>query len=343
MRELPVSGMKGILGGRRLLLAPMAGVTDPVFRSICRELGADLCFTEMISAKGLMYANEKTRRLLDTAPSESDVSVQIFGHEPETMASQAAWIEEALGPKLVSIDINMGCPVRKIVTKGDGSALMKEPALASAIVSAVKRAVSVPVTCKFRRSWDPSDQYEEAWEFGLRMEEAGADAVCIHGRYSTQMYRGWSDRGCIAEAKRRMSVPVVGNGDVFTGEDAVLLADETGCDAVMIARGAMGNPWIFADACDALADGGGFVPPSWKDRISMCRRHIREFDEFANGHLGDMKRHAMKYVQGMPGASKARGAFGSCRTAEDFESVLNDLEKACQSAEESCWEAMNAG
>ena len=185
--------MDGLFEGYRVLLAPMAGVTDVAFRALCREQGADLAFTEMVSAKGLSYANEKTRCLLALAPGEDKVAVQLFGHEPDVMAREAAWIEDEMGDALAYLDVNMGCPARKIVTKGDGSALMREPELAAAIVAAVKAVVAHPVTVKFRRGWAEGD--ETAPEFARRMEAAGADACAVHGRYALQLYRGSADWG----------------------------------------------------------------------------------------------------------------------------------------------------
>ena len=225
--------MEGLFGKYRVLLAPMAGVSDIAFRTLCREAGADLAFTEMVSAKGLSFANEKTRHLLALAGGESQVAVQLFGHEPEVMASQAAWIEDEMGESLAYLDINMGCPARKIVSKGDGSALMKEPDLAASIVRAVKGAVVHPVTVKFRRGWAEGD--ETAPAFARRMEEAGADGVTVHGRFAEQLYRGSADWGVIARVREAVSVPVVGNGDIRSGADAMRMAVETGCDAVMIA------------------------------------------------------------------------------------------------------------
>ena len=223
-----------------LLLAPMAGVTDEAFRALCREQGASLAYTEMVSAKGLSFANEKTRHLLRLAPGENLVAVQLFGHEPAVMAEQAAWIEHTMGDTLAYLDINMGCPARKIVTKGDGSALMCDPALAASIVSAVRDAVYHPVTVKFRRGFKIGE--ETAPEFARRMEAAGACAVTVHGRFSEQLYRGSADWDVIAKVKRSVAIPVVGNGDVRCGADAVALREKTGCDAIMIGRGAEGNP-----------------------------------------------------------------------------------------------------
>lgn len=307
----------------RVLLAPMAGVSDIAFRALCLECGADLAYTEMVSAKGLSYANEKTRHLIDLAPGEDLVAVQLFGHEPDTMAREAAWIEDELGKALAYLDINMGCPARKIVTKGDGSALMKDPELAARIVAQVAGAVSHPVTVKFRRGWSEGD--ETAPEFARRMEAAGAAAVTVHGRYAMQLYRGSSDRGVIARVKGAVSVPVVGNGDVRTGADAVAMTAETGCDAVMIARGAEGNPWVFAQAKAALAGRTEPAPPTIEDRIAMARRHARLLSQREGHNVVRMRKHAMWYVAGLPGASAARARFNYCETVEDFDRVFDEL------------------
>ena len=312
------------------ILAPMAGVSDIAFRTVCREFGADLTFTEMVSAKGLSYANEKTRHLLDLADGESKVGVQLFGHEPDTMASQAAWVEDVMGNTLAYIDINMGCPARKIVSKGDGSALMKEPELAASIVSAIKSATSVNVTAKFRRGWEMGD--ETAVEFAKRLEQAGVDAVTVHGRFAEQLYRGASDRGVIGRVKDAVSVPVVGNGDIKSGADAVAMVRETGCDAVMIARAAEGNPWIFEQVKAALKGEEEPPKPTASDRIHMARRHARLLEQREGRNIVRMRKHAMWYVTGLPGASKARGMFNYCTTLEDFERVFDQLEEICHAS-----------
>lgn len=315
--------MDGLFGGHRVLLAPMAGVTDVAFRALCLEQGADLAFTEMVSAKGLSYANEKTRHLLALAPGERQVAVQLFGHEPEVMASQAAWVEQEMGESLAYLDINMGCPARKIVSKGDGSALMREPELAAAIVSAVKRAVSHPVTVKFRRGWAEGD--ETAPAFAQRLEAAGADAVAVHGRFAQQLYRGSADWGAISRVKQAVAVPVVGNGDVRCGADAVRMAAETGCDAVMVARAAEGNPWVFAQVKAAL-DGAPEPPaPTVEERVAMARRHARLLAEREGRNVVRMRKHAAWYVHGLPGAAAARGRINACTSPEDFDAVLDEL------------------
>ena len=312
------------------ILAPMAGVSDIAFRTVCREFGADLSFTEMVSAKGLSYANEKTRHLLDLADGESKVGVQLFGHEPDTMASQAAWVEDVMGDTLAYIDINMGCPARKIVSKGDGSALMKDPELAASIVSAIKSVTSVNVTAKFRRGWGMGD--ETAVEFAKRLEQAGVDAVTVHGRFAEQLYRGESDRGVIGRVKEAVNVPVVGNGDIKCGADAVAMVRETGCDAVMIARAAEGNPWIFEQVKAALKGEEEPPKPTASDRIQMARRHARLLEQREGRNIVRMRKHAMWYVTGLPGASKARGMFNYCTTLEDFERVLDQLEEICHAS-----------
>ena len=307
----------------RLLLAPMAGVSDEAFRTLCREQGADLTYTEMVSAKGLSYANEKTRHLLDLAPGEDRVAVQLFGHEPDTMAAQAAWIEEEMGEALAYLDINMGCPARKIVSKGDGSALMKDPILAAAIVRAVAAAVEHPVTVKFRLGWATGE--ETAPEFARLMEDAGAAAVAVHGRFAEQLYRGSADWGAVARVKEAVGVPVVGNGDVRTGGDAVAMVARTGCDAVMIARGAEGNPWVFAQAKAALAGEPEPSAPGAGERVAMARRHARLLSEREGKNIVRMRKHAMWYMAGLPGASAARSKINACVSVEDFDRVFDEL------------------
>ncbi len=308
-----------------VLLAPMAGVSDIAFRTLCLEQGADATFTEMVSAKGLSHANERTRHLLDLAEGERTVGVQLFGHEPRTMADQAARVEDEMAERLAWIDVNMGCPSRKIVAKGDGAALMNDPDLAARIVRSIRDAVDRPVTVKIRRGWD--EDAETAPEFARHMEEAGADAVTVHGRFATQLYRGHADWDAIARVKEAVSVPVVGNGDVRTGSDALVMIERTGCDHVMIARAAEGNPWIFAQAKAALAGEPEPAAPTAAARIAMARRHARLLDRCDGRSIVRMRKHAMWYMRGLPGAAAARAKINACSKIEDFDAVFDELQK----------------
>ncbi len=308
-----------------VLLAPMAGVSDVAFRTLCREQGADMAFTEMVSAKGLSYSNEKTRRLLALADGESCVGVQLFGHEPFTLAQQAAWIENTLGASLAWIDINMGCPARKITSKGDGAALMRTPDLAVNIVREVKSAIMHPVTVKFRRGWDEDN--ETACDFACHMEEAGADAIVIHGRYATQFYRGKCEWEVIGRVKNAVGIPVVGNGDIKTGSDAKAMIEKTACDHIMIARAAEGNPWIFAHVKACLS--GDLEPeePTAAERIAMARRHAELLDRSIGRNIVRMRKHAMWYMHGLPGAAAARARINMCTTLDEFNAVFDELEE----------------
>jgi tRNA-dihydrouridine synthase B len=307
------------------MLAPMAGVSDPAMRQLCIEQGAQLTFTEMVSAKGLSYANERTSRLLDRAPNERMVGVQLFGHEPDTMAEQARQIASELGSALAVIDLNMGCPARKIVSKGDGASLMERPEEARAIIEAAVAAVDVPVTVKFRRGYGNGD--ETASRFACMVEEAGASAVTVHGRFAQQMYHGSSCPEAIARVKAAVGIPVVGNGDICDGASALRLIESTGCDAVMIGRAAQGDPWVFADVRAALEGAAPASPPTPYERIEMARRHAHLLHGRDPRSVVRMRKHAGWYCKGLPGASAARGALNACTTVEDFDEVFNRLEE----------------
>ncbi|MGB4593007.1 MAG: tRNA dihydrouridine synthase DusB [Coriobacteriia bacterium] len=315
--------IKTLLSSARVVLGPMAGITEAPFRGICKRMGAGLTYTEMISAKGLHYNPDApvSRALLTFHPEETPCGVQLFGAEPELMATQAARIVERHGENVALIDINMGCPVTKVVNKGEGSALMRTPELAAEIVRAVTGASGVPVTAKFRKGWD--DVTGNAVEFAQAMEEAGAAAVCVHGRTRGQFYRGAADWDVIAAVKATVSVPVIGSGDVFSARDALAMFERTGVDAVMIARGAQGDPWIFAQA-RALIERGEEIPaPTALERIDMAREHAAALVAFGGEHaFTRMRKHVAWYITEMPGATRIRDAANIARSYAELDALL---------------------
>ncbi|HSK46613.1 MAG TPA: tRNA dihydrouridine synthase DusB [Coriobacteriia bacterium] len=314
-----------ILAANRVLLAPMAGVTEAPFRAICKRMGAGLTYTEMVSAKGLHYNPDSvaSQALLTFAEEETPCAVQIFGSEPELMARQAASLVERYADKIALIDINMGCPVGKVVGKGEGSALMRTPELAEKVVSAVAQACSVPVTVKFRKGWDANEV--NAPDFARRMEAAGAASVTVHGRTREQFYKGEADWEVIAQVKQAVSVPVIGSGDVFTADDVVAMLDRTGVDGVMVARGARGNPWIFREAKALLESGVATPAPTQFERIEMAREHAGALVGFAGERaVVRMRKHVAWYLSEMPGASHARTRVNSCTSYEALDEVLDE-------------------
>lgn len=281
----------------RLILAPMAGVTDLAFRQICREHGAGLTVTEMVSAKAMEFGDKKTPKLLRLAPGEHPASAQIFGSAPECMAHSAQRALEISGCEI--IDINMGCPAPKIVNNGDGSALMKSPDLAARIVEAVKKAVPVPVTVKFRMGWDANSV--NCVEFARMCEQAGADMIAVHGRTRSQQYSGQANWDIIRAVKQVVSIPVTANGDVFTPEDVPRILAHTGADFVMIGRGSLGDPWIFERA-NALLQTGELPPlPPFAERIDTAVRQIELAVEDKGEHIAllEARKHVNWYLKGV--------------------------------------------
>ena len=302
-----------------VILAPMAGITDLPFRILCKEQGADVMVTEMISAKALFYGNKNTLPLMQTEEEEKPIGVQIFGSEPELMGAMAHKIENK---GFSYIDINMGCPVPKIVNNKEGSALMLNPELAGRIVKEVSKAVSLPVTVKFRKGFD--DDHINAPEFAQIMEENGAAAVAVHGRTRVQYYTGEADWNIIKEVKKAVSIPVIGNGDIFTPEDAKRMLYETGCDGLMIARGAKGNPWIFSRTLHYLETGELLGPPDKEELKETILRHAQLQIQFKGEYLGlcEMRKHLSWYTVGLPHSSSLRNDVNQTETWEDFYNLI---------------------
>ena len=302
-----------------VILAPMAGITDLPFRILCKEQGADVMVTEMISAKALFYGNKNTLPLMQTEEEEKPIGVQIFGPEPELMGAMAHKIENK---GFSYIDINMGCPVPKIVNNKEGSALMLNPELAGRIVKEVSKAVSLPVTVKFRKGFD--DDHINAPEFAKIMEENGAAAVAVHGRTRVQYYTGEADWNIIKEVKKAVSIPVIGNGDVTTGEQAIRMREETGCDGVMIGRGAQGNPWIFRELLEYEKTGKLPERPSPEVIRETMLRHARLQMEYKGDFIGirEMRKHVAWYTKGMKGSSKLRDEINRTESYEELEALL---------------------
>ncbi len=315
--------VRAILSAGNVVLAPMAGITEAPFRGICKRMGAGLTYTEMVSAKGLHYNPDSrvSNELLTLAAEEVPCAVQIFGAEPELMAAQAARIVERHDENVALLDINMGCPVTKVVAKGEGSALMRTPGLAAEIVAAVVANVPVPVTAKFRTGWDA--QSENAVEFAQAMEAAGAAAVAIHGRSRSQFYRGPANWDAIARVKRALAIPVLGSGDVFSAQDARRMLDETGVDGVMVARGAQGNPWIFAQARALIDRGETLEPPTPFERIDTAREHAAALVALGGERaFTRMRKHVGWYITGMPGAIRLRDAANHAASYAELDALL---------------------
>ena len=302
-----------------LALAPMAGITDLPFRLICRRLGCGMTVSEMVSAKGLLYKNVKTTEMLRIDDGERPTAIQLFGSVPAELA-EAARMVEASGADM--IDFNMGCPVPKIVNNGEGSALMKNPHLAHDILAAMVKAVKIPVTVKFRAGWD--DNNRNAVEIARAVEAAGVSAVAVHGRTRQQFYEGKADWSIIADVKQAVKVPVFGNGDIFTVADGLRMLEQTGCDGLMIGRGADGNPWLFTALAAALRGEQLPQPPSLKERLAQAAEHLEMLIAYKNEVVAvkEMRRHISAYLKGMPHAAEFRGRFHKVDTQEQFSELL---------------------
>ncbi|MDF2611300.1 MAG: dus1 [Lachnospiraceae bacterium] len=302
-----------------LILGPMAGVTDLPFRLLCKEQGADLIYTEMVSAKGIQYNNKNTEALLEVAEEERPVSLQLFGSDPYIMSETAKRIEDR---NFDILDVNMGCPVPKVVNNGEGSALMKEPNLVGEIVHALSTAIKKPVTVKIRKGFQESSV--NAVEIAKIAEANGAAAIAVHGRTREEYYSGHADWNIIKEVKDAVSIPVFGSGDVTTPEEARRLVDETGCDGIMIARGARGNPWIFHQVKEYFNT--GIIPekPTAKEAVIMMLRHARMAMEYKGEFIGirEMRKHVAWYTTGYPLAAKLRNRVNEITDYKSLEELL---------------------
>lgn len=304
-----------------LVLGPMAGVTDLPFRLLCKEQGADLIYTEMVSAKGIQFNNKNTESLLMVEEEERPVSLQLFGADPYILSETAKRIEHR---NFDILDLNMGCPVPKVVNNGEGSALMKEPKLVSEIVKAISSAIKKPFTVKIRRGFTESSV--NAVEIAKIAEAAGAAAIAVHGRTREQYYSGKADWNIIREVKNAVSIPVIGNGDVLTAEDALRMIQETGCDGIMIARGAMGNPWIFSQLKEYFKTGTHPEKPTVDEAVNMMLRHARMAIEYKGEFTGirEMRKHVAWYTTGYPLAAKLRNRVNEIESYQELEELLQE-------------------
>ena len=306
-----------------LILAPMAGVSDLPFRLLCREQGAGLVCMEMVSAKAILYKNRNTDELLTIDPKEHPVSLQLFGSDPDIISEIAKQIEER---PFDILDLNMGCPVPKVVNNGDGSALMKNPRLAGEIIEKTARAIKKPLTVKIRKGFD--DAHVNAVELAHIAQESGAAAVAVHGRTREQYYAGHADWDIIRQVKEAVSIPVIGNGDIRTPEDVAAMAEQTGCDGYMIARGAEGNPWIFRQILHYFETGEHLSRPDFSEVTEMLLRHAKMQIDCKGDYTGirEIRKHAAWYTAGYRNSSKLRGRINEVENYEQLEALFREVE-----------------
>lgn len=303
-----------------LALGPMAGVTDLPFRLLCKEMGCNMLYTEMVSAKAILYKNKNTKELLNIDKNEHPVGVQLFGSDPDIMAQIAAQVEEG---ECDFIDINMGCPVPKIVNNGEGSALLKQPKLVEEILTKMVKAVNKPVTVKIRKGFENGTVY--AVEIAKIAESCGVSAIAVHGRTREQYYSGKADWDVIKDVKKAVKIPVIGNGDIFSAEDAKAMKEYTGCDGLMVARGARGNPWIFREVKEYLENGNVIDKPTINDIREMIIRHAKMLVNYKGEYTGirEMRKHIAWYTAGLPHSAELRRMCNQIETMENLVETVN--------------------